>query len=1135
MPVSLSPALPPVRPPVRRSLRSAAMAVITALALTLGAGLVVAAPVAASAAVAAVPSTLGSEFFVTFERNEGDPSTQWLYLSGPSNSTVSVLWPDGTSSTETVTANTVTTVNATSKFAAYRNTAAEGTGGRAAQLTASTPITVYGLNLHQYSSDAFVSLPVESLGTTYRALTFPSSSARLSVVATDAGTTTVTLTPAAALVNHAAGSPYEITLTQGQSYTVTASDVSGTLITADKKISVTSSTDCVNIGGGYCDHVVEVMPPVTAWGMDFLLPDSINSMYRDSYRVLADQDGTIVTVGGVQIATLNAGQVGNFGGSSGSVPRVDRLTSNKPVLVLKGFGGGSYDGQTGDPATTLISPTLQLLNKYTVATPASGFAVNTLTVIAKTGDIGAVMLNGTPIASSNFTAVDSTDYSVARLRVAPGSFAISGPSNLAVYIEGFNAANSYAYAGGYASVNLIENPSGTTPSSATIAGDTVVEQTLTAVANPALPLTSPTYVWMRGGVAIDGATSVDYVLVPADLGTVISVAISGTNTDSEPETATSPGTSPIAAAPFTTAPVPTISGTTTVDQSLTAASGTWSPSGATLSYQWMRNGQVVSGATGSTYPLTAGDLGAVLTVAVTAVKTGYVTETTVSAASAAIAAAVFTATPVPTISGNAAVDQTLSAAAGSWEPSGATLTYQWLRSGSPVIGATASTYPLTAADLGAVVTVTVTAVKAGYVTASTTSVATAAVAATPFTGVPAPIVTGTPMVDQTLTATAGDWAPTGATLTYQWLRNGYPITDATGSTYALTPNDLGAVLTVEVTAVKTGYVTETVDSLPSAIIVAAPFTIAPIPTISGTTTVEETLTATTGDWAPTGAALTYQWLRDGSPVDGATDVDYLLGVADFDSVLTVQVTGVKTGYVTATTESLPTTAIAAAAFTTIAVPAITGYAMVNQTLTATVSDWAPVATTIGWQWLRNGVPIDGATGSTYLLGAADEGAAITVTATGASAGYITETTVSAASAAVAPIPVNSTPAQTLTADKGGLITVSGYGFIPGENVEVWLHSTPMLLGTLIAAADGTVTGAFALPTGTITGIHHIVLTGLVSGSVTSLDITVEKPAALASSLAKTGTEASLTGWLALLLAVSGLGLVLVRRRVLARS
>jgi len=69
----------------------------------------------------------------------------------------------------------------------------------------------------------------------------------------------------------------------------------------------------------------------------------------------------------------------------------------------------------------------------------------------------------------------------------------------------------------------------------------------------------------------------------------------------------------------------------------------------------------------------------------------------------------------------------------------------------------------------------------------------------------APEVTGTPRLGQTLTAVPGTWSPDPEELAYQWLRNGVPITSATGPTYVVRLGDVGRRLTVRVTAQRQDY------------------------------------------------------------------------------------------------------------------------------------------------------------------------------------------------------------------------------------------------------------------------------------------------------------------------------------------
>jgi hypothetical protein len=167
-----------------------------------------------------------------------------------------------------------------------------------------------------------------------------------------------------------------------------------------------------------------------------------------------------------------------------------------------------------------------------------------------------------------------------------------------------------------------------------------------------------------------------------------------------------------------------------------------------------------------------------------------------------------TATPTPKISGTLRVDSTLTALPGTWSPSPVTLKYQWRRDGSAISGATSSTYRLGQADIGKRISVTVTGSKTGYTTVSKTSVQTSAITAWTQTGTfSTPTVSGTPKQGSTLTASPGTWSASGATITYQWKRNGSNISGATGLTYKLGENDIGKKITFTVSAVRAGYAT----------------------------------------------------------------------------------------------------------------------------------------------------------------------------------------------------------------------------------------------------------------------------------------------------------------------------------------
>lgn len=317
-----------------------------------------------------------------------------------------------------------------------------------------------------------------------------------------------------------------------------------------------------------------------------------------------------------------------------------------------------------------------------------------------------------------------------------------------------------------------------------------------------------TYQWKVGGVAIKGATSDSLTVPRGTVGNQLSVALTISAAGYETlRYEQSAGT--IAQGPLESS-TPTIVGTPTVGQKLTAKPGTWT-SGAKLAYEWHLDygpGDVrpIKGATTSTLTVTSSMVGKGLYVVVKGTKSGYdeiwrmsgyvypknaSTGKTLSA-------------PTPTISGTARVGSKLTAKAGSWT-SGTKLAYQWKANGAAIKGATGSTFTLGSAQIGKTITVTVTGTKSGYKPTAKTSKATAKVAAKTLSGA-TPTISGTLRVGSTVTAHKGSWT-SGTTRTYQWYANGVALKGATKYTLVIPSSALGKQLSVKVTGRKAGYTT----------------------------------------------------------------------------------------------------------------------------------------------------------------------------------------------------------------------------------------------------------------------------------------------------------------------------------------
>ena len=661
---------------------------------------------------------------------------------------------------------------------------------------------------------------------------------------------------------------------------------------------------------------------------------------------------------------------------------------------------GVYDGLTSLVAATRPSVTIPL---DSFQTPATGTVNAEVGLVAWEGDADinteTATLNGSTLTDAVNAANDQFNSTISRAGAnvttkTPNYVNQLGIDADEIDADGFipNSATSATLALGTSQdtylpgvVTLVNDtylvpPANTAAPS--ISGTTTDRSVLTANPGTWTGTPAPTYAyqWRRCNAAgasctdIPSATGSTYTLTATDVGSTIRVVVTGSSTAGT-ATATAPQTAVIAAlAPFVTVP-PALSGTTQQGSALTLSQGTWDGT-PTITYarSWQRCNAAgascvtIAGQTGTTYTLTATDVGSTIRGVVTATNAGGSTPATTTQ-SAVITAVPPVNTVIPVVSGTARDGQTLSTTNGTWTGSPTiTFGYQWQRcnaAGASCVdigGATGSTYTATATDVGGTLRSRVTGTNAGG-NSSAFSAVTAVVTAAPPVNTVIPVVSGTARDGQTLSSTTGTWTGTPTiTFGYQWQRcnaagaSCVDIGGATGSTYTATATDVGGTLRSRVTGTNAGGNSAAFSAV-TAVVAPTPPVNTVLPVISGTARDGQTLSATTGTWTGTPTiTYAYQWQRCDAlggaclPIPGANGATYLLTPAEVGGTTRVVVTATN-----AAGSAQATTAASAIVVPTLPVntvlPAISGAPAEGSAVAASTGTWTGTPTiTYAYQW-----------------------------------------------------------------------------------------------------------------------------------------------------------------------------------------
>jgi hypothetical protein len=256
-----------------------------------------------------------------------------------------------------------------------------------------------------------------------------------------------------------------------------------------------------------------------------------------------------------------------------------------------------------------------------------------------------------------------------------------------------------------------------------------------------------------------------------------------------------------------------------------------------------------------------------------------------------------------TISGPAKVGQKLKARVTGVFPKPSAVTYQWYRSGKRIKGATSTSYRLSAADAGRVIRVKATLTKDGY--RERTLEETARVAEGRFT-VGKLSYSGRRQVGSTLTVHRPSVSPRPTRIQYQWVRDGNNIRGATSKRYTLTAQDMNTKVWVRATVSRSGYQDKARQSWKGGVI-------DPLEFRGGSATVVNNpmvglyVKAQPAQFDPAPSKYSYQWLRGGRAIDGATNKTYRLAADDKGRRITVRVRAERAGYRASSVTSAPVT------------------------------------------------------------------------------------------------------------------------------------------------------------------------------------------------------------------------------------
>ncbi|CAH1801685.1 unnamed protein product, partial [Owenia fusiformis] len=311
-------------------------------------------------------------------------------------------------------------------------------------VTASDEIALYGFNKETYSTDGFLGLPTDVMGTAYYAMAYSPAKYQTELgIAALFDSTEVSITHT--------GSTTIVSLDQYETYQMTNSgDISGAKIVANSPISVFSGNKKTTIvpaglSGWTSDHLVSHLPPVDTWGKELVAIPTPGRLNGDIVKIVASLPNTSVEVTGFPLQTI--AESGGLLQLHIPFGQYSKIKASHPIMMMQ-FSITQTDSESsGDPAMTLVPWMEQYDSQYTFTTPSYslGSYYNFLMVVIEDTHKTGLLLDGTGVSAS-WTAYDGITLVSTQLSITEGSHTILHDNSSATFgVMMYGKANYESY------------------------------------------------------------------------------------------------------------------------------------------------------------------------------------------------------------------------------------------------------------------------------------------------------------------------------------------------------------------------------------------------------------------------------------------------------------------------------------------------------------------------------------------------------------------------------------------------------------------------------------------------------------------------------------------------------------------